>query len=211
MRLKRRSANPVLVAIVGGSGSGKTWLAKRLGRALAPDAISVCLDDFYRDRSHLSPARRARINFDTPRAIDWPLLEAALRCLLKGAAASIPLYDFKTHSRCKANRVLKPKPFIVVDGLWLLRSRVLRRLFHWRIYIDCPMRVRLARRLERDTRFRGRSEESVKRQFRQMVEPMHRRYVAPQARWADLVLTGQCRPRDLHRLISSLRRGDRPN
>lgn len=210
MRSYRRGVNPVLIAIAGGSGSGKTWLAQKLEKALAPNAIRVCLDDFYRDRSHLSSGRRARINFDQPSAIDWPLAEAALRRLVNGAITRMPAYDFKTHSRIKTTRVLRPKPFILVDGLWVLRRRALRGLFQWRIYIDCPMRVRLQRRLARDTRSRGRSQWSVKRQFRQMVEPMHRRYVAPQARWADLVLPGNCPSRDVRRLVLRIRRGVRP-
>ena len=211
MPSSRRGAPPVLIAIVGGSGSGKTWLAKKLERALAPDAMRLCLDSFYHDRSHLPQTRRARINFDQPDAIDWALAEAAVRSLMKGGVARIPSYDFKTHSRFKATQLLQPKRFIILDGLWLLRRRALRPFFRWRIYVDCPMRVRLQRRLERDTRLRGRSKESVKRQFRQMVQPMHRRYVASQVRWADLVLPGDCRPRDVDRLVARIRAGVCPN
>jgi uridine kinase len=95
---------PLLVAIVGGSGAGKTWLAKKLEAALTPDAARFSLDDFYRDCSRLHPERRAKINFDHPRAIDWPIMERVLKDLRAGRAARLPCYDFKTHSRLAKTR-----------------------------------------------------------------------------------------------------------
>src|SRR5690242_20303132 len=96
---RKRKLRPVLVAIVGGSGSGKTWLTPRLVQALAPHAIRLCLDDFYRDRSHLTLPQRCRLNFDHPRAIDWTRLEQVLRGLLAGRKVRVPCYDFTIHSR----------------------------------------------------------------------------------------------------------------
>jgi uridine kinase len=204
MASRRHRAPPILIAIVGGSGSGKTWLAGKLETALAPDAARLALDDFYRDRSHLSPLRRARINFDQPQAIDWVALEAALRALAEGHATRVPSYDFKTHSRNGAS-VLHSKPIILVDGLWLLRRRSLRHLFRLRIFIDCPTRIRLQRRLERDLSARGRTAASVRTQFRDTVEPMHHVYVVPQARYADIVVGGHCQARDVARLAAEIR------
>src|SRR5262249_23889472 len=140
----------VLIGIVGGSGSGKTWLADKLATALGSDVARLSLDDFYRDRSHLPSARRAQINFDQPRAIDWLGVENAVSALLAGRAARIPRYDFKTHSRLHAFKVVPAKPVIVMDGLCLLRRRSLRRLFQLTIFIDSRTRTRLQRRLERD-------------------------------------------------------------
>src|SRR5258707_12797949 len=141
---------PVLVAIVGGSGSGKTWLAEKLLAALGGKAARLSLDDFYRDRSHLSPARRAKINFDNPRAIDWPGFERTLRQCLAGKATRVPRYDFKCHTRLAASRVLKPRPIILVEGLWLLRRASLRPLLSIGTLWDYPSRTPGPRRVARD-------------------------------------------------------------
>lgn len=199
-----RAARPLLVAIVGGSGSGKSRLAARLADALGAKAGCLSLDDFYLDRSHLSPARRARINFDHPRTIDWPAFESALRALKSGRSTRHPVYDFATHSRQRKASVLNPKPVILVDGLWLLHRPPLRRMFTLGIFLDCPARVRLGRRLARDLRSRGRTADSIRRQFRTTVEPMHRRYVAPQAGLAGLVLKANPNARQIKEIISGI-------
>lgn len=182
------NAKPVLVAIVGGSGSGKTWLAEKLEEELAPLAVRLSLDDFYLDRSHLSPGRRARLNFDRPRAIDWPNIERVVRTLLAGHSARLPCYDFKTHCRLRKEKVLTPRPIILMDGLWLLRRSALRPLFSLSIFLQCPLGTRLRRRITRDLVLRGRTRASIEQQFRRSVEPMHARYVAPQAKLADVIL-----------------------
>jgi uridine kinase len=201
------ASKPILIAIVGGSGSGKTWLAKRLEDKLGRMATRLSLDDFYRDRSHLSPAQRARLNFDHPRAIDWPRFEQALRDLRAARPAGVPCYDFATHRRPR-ERVLHAKPIILVEGLWLLRRRQLARAFELSLFLDCPARVRFQRRLQRDLRSRGRTVDSIRRQFRTTVEPMHRRHVVPQSRLADLrikTIPGRRQVIDLAARIRGLR------
>lgn len=183
---------PVLVAIVGGSGSGKTWLAKRLKRALAPNAALLSQDDFYLDRSHLSPAQRARLNFDDPKAIDWSRLESVLQSVLAGRRAFVPSYDFKTHCRRALEKSLAPKSIVLVEGLWLLHRQAVRSLFSMSLFLDCPSDKRLQRRIARDLHSRARTRASVERQFRQSVEPMHVRYVTPQATLADIVFRRDC-------------------
>jgi uridine kinase len=196
---------PVLVAIVGGSGSGKSWLAQKLQQALAPRAASLCQDDFYRNRSHLSFARRARLNFDHPRAIDWLRLERVLRGVLSGRTPRVPCYDFKTHTRLQKEKLLEPKPIILLEGLWLLRRPLIRRLSSLSIFLECPPGTRLRRRLARDMASRGRTRASIERQFRSAVEPMHVRHVAPQARLADLVFKKNCSPTQLQKLVKRLK------
>jgi uridine kinase len=195
---------PLLVAIVGGSGAGKSWLARRLQSILGPKAARISLDDFYRDRPELTLARRALINFDHPRAIDWPLVERVLRDCLAWRRARVPQYDFKTHARLPQSRILRPKPVILVEGLWLLRNPKLRRLFNASIYIDCPAKVRLSRRLGRDSLSRGRTEESVRRCFGKVVEPMNARFVTPQSRRAGILLKSPITSADVRRVAAQL-------
>lgn len=195
---------PRLVAIVGGSGSGKTWLAERLEAALGARAARLSLDDFYRDRSHLPPARRARLNFDHPRAIDWARVEQVLADCRRGRVAIMPRYDFSTHTRHIVGEPLQPQPVVLVEGLWLLRRPALRRLFDVRIFLECPLALRLRRRLARDFAERGRSAESVRRQFQETVAPMHDRFVTPQARWADIIFKQPPRTRDVEQLAGQL-------
>ncbi len=197
---------PLLIAIAGGSGSGKTWLAERLAAALEPLAERISQDDFYVDRSHVAESRRVSINFDHPRAIDWVALEAVLQRLLKGESAELPCYDFKTHCREKRTRRIEPRPVILLEGLWLLRRPALRRLFDVKVFIECPAPTRLRRRIERDMASRGRTRASVEQQFCETVEPMHQQFVAPQKCWADVVLPHDFNEHDATQLAARIRK-----
>jgi uridine kinase len=196
----------MVVAIIGGSGSGKTWLAEKLEQELAPDAVRLSLDDFYADRSHLTPARRAQLNFDHPRAIDWASLDAVLSLLSAGGAAQVPVYDFKTHCRVEQKRPVRAMPIVLLDGLWLLRRPSIRRLISLSIFLECSTSTRLQRRIARDMISRGRTRASIRRQFLKSVEPMHARYVSPQIKRADIVLRKNCTPKEIRRLADKIRR-----
>jgi len=160
--------------------------------------------DFYLDRAHLPPWQRGRINFDHPRAIDWRRFEAVLRESRVQREVSIPQYNFATHTRLPHDRPWTPAPLILVDGLWLLGRARVRRLFDFRIYLDCPGQLRLERRLSRDVTERGRTADSVRDQFWKMVAPMHERYVATQLRLADLVLQQPSGEVEIHELVAAL-------
>jgi uridine kinase len=194
------SEKPFVIAIAGGSGAGKTWLADRLEKELG-GAGRIVQDDFYRDQSHLSTEHRASLNFDDPRMIEWTLLEKALDKYREGSAVSVPRYDFATHSRRPEMKSITVRKFLLVDGLWLLRKPALRRRFNLRIYIECPEEIRLQRRLQRDTVERGRTEPSVRQQFATTVQPMHKKFVEAQARWADIVLHAGFADKELERII----------
>jgi len=200
----RNLTTPRLVAIVGGSGAGKTWLTDRLQKVFGDKAVRLSLDDFYLDRSHLSRGQRAKLNYDHPRAIDWPRLEACLEDCRAGRLCRLPRYDFKTHTRSSRREFWRPKPLVLVEGLWLLCRPTVRQLFDFSIFIDCPAWLRLRRRLARDLAERGRSRASIQRQFRETVAPMHKLFVAPQARWADVVLAQPFRDQEIHDLCDRL-------
>ncbi len=200
----KTKAAPLLVAIVGGSGAGKSWLADQLQSMLGRQAARISLDDFYRDRSHLPPGRRARINFDHPRSIDWVRLEEALGDCLAGRTARIPQYDFTSHTRRAVMQVLRPRPVILMDGLWLLRRPKLRKIFTLSVFLDCPVETRLKRRLARDLESRGRAQGAIRRQFLKTVEPMHKLYVLPQARRAEIQLKTPVTVREVHQIAGML-------
>lgn len=179
---------PQLVGIAGGSCAGKSWLAAELQKALGKMAGRLSLDDFYRDRAHLHPSVQKRINFDHPRAIDWDRVEKVLTELKAGRPVAVPRYNFSTHGREKDETVLPPAPVVIFEGLWLWRNASLRSLFTYKIFLKSDLRLCEERRLQRDVTERGRTPEFVRAQFSRDTVPMHQRYVAPQERWADLVL-----------------------
>ena len=183
-----QAEEPHIVGIAGGSCAGKTWLADRLQVILGTSAARLSLDSFYRDQTHLPPARRARVNFDRPETIDWHSVEDVLLNLSRGRAAAVPCYDYVTHGRLREEVTLEPKPILIVEGLWLYRRPTVRRLFNFKVYIRSTKHLCAERRLKRDTHERGRTPEQVLAQLERYTLPMFERFVAPQERWADLVL-----------------------
>jgi len=194
-----------LIALVGGSGAGKTWLADRLCQDFGDEAASLSLDNFYSDLAHLKPAEREKINFDNPDAIDWPLFESVLHKLQQGVTTATPHYDFTSHTRSTEWKTLTPRPFIFVEGLWLLWPPQMREIFDLRIYLDCIQSVRFQRRLARDLNERGRTTNSILEQFSNTVAPMHERFVEVQKAWADLVIEESITEAELRRLIRAIR------
>jgi len=194
----------LVFAVVGGSGAGKSWLVDRLCLALGDKACRVSLDDFYRDRSHLPLARRAQLNFDVPTAIDWENARRVLQDCRAGVPTYLPKYDFATHTRVSQRQICLPRPVVFVEGLWLLHEPELRELFDLSLYLDIPAELRQSRRLARDTAERGYTAEAVTRALTENVFPMHDRYVAPQKRWADIVLSHPLEEADVLTLAQAL-------
>ena len=204
----RRDSGPapvVLFAIAGGSGSGKTWLAAALRRRLHPLAGLISLDDFYRDLSHLPLAKRARMNFDSPAAIDWHQFEASLRAIAAGETPVLPCYDFAHHTRAPRTRRWRRRPIVFIEGLWPWVKAELRPLFSLRIYRAVETDLRYARRLRRDIKYRGRTAAAVERQWNTQVEPMYAHHVKSQEKSADVILGGMVTPADLAALAQRIR------
>lgn len=189
-----------LIAIAGGSGSGKTWLAGELQQRLGTRARSLCLDHFYRDRSHLTLRERQHLNFDHPRALDWDHFLRAIARLRRGWSAQVPVYDFTISSRSGPDRRMSPSPLVMVDGLWPFQWDATRSMYALTVFVDSTAEERLERLLTRDPVERARPRRAVERHFWEHVEPMHQRFVAPQRDAADLVVSAPVSAAVLHRL-----------
>jgi len=147
-------------------------------------------DEYYHDLVHLSPEQRAAVNFDHPDSLDEVLLIEHLDGLLAGRPVDVPVYDFATHTRTGRTRRVEPRPVVVVDGILVLAVPALRSRLDLAVFVDAPAEVRLARRMYRDVRERGRTTASVRAQFEATVAPMHEAFVDPSAEHADLRLDG---------------------
>jgi len=185
---------PIVLGIAGCSGSGKTTLALALARALnAPrlPAIHFPIDHYYRDLSHIPAEERRNQNFDDPAMIEVPLLAAHVSALARGLAIERPLYDFSKHTRIPGrSEAIGPASLVIVEGLFALHYAELQPLYHLCIFVEAPDALCFERRLRRDMTERGRSEESVCRQWAATVQPAADRIVKPSAICADLTLDG---------------------
>lgn len=181
--------HPVLVGIAGPSGSGKTTLARHLCTTL--NSTLLPLDAFYRSLDHLPVAERAHRNFDHPDALESDLLVEQLRALAHGQAIDRPCYDFVHHTRKPGHTErIEPTAFLIIEGILALHYPDLRALFDLAVYVQAPVELCLARRLDRDIRQRGRTAEAVREQFRLTTRPMAEQFVLPSAAHADLVVLG---------------------
>ena len=184
-------APPHLIAIAGASGSGKTTLARIVAAALGPpDAVVLPLDAYYRDRPGATAEELDAVNYDAPDAIDADLLHAHLLQLRAGRSVESPVYDFRTHRRQRSTREVRPGRYLLIEGILALYWPGLRDLYDTRAFVRVDEKTALARRMERDTRIRARSTDSVRRQWVSTVWPMYVRHVEPTAAFADVTLDG---------------------
>jgi uridine kinase len=183
---------PYILGVCGGSGSGKTTFCEQLVQILGADKIvHLSQDDYYKDLSLLSPDDRSRVNFDHPDSIEFSLLATHLEHLLAGRDVAIPTYDFASHTRTAVQQIISPKPIVLVEGILLFADPATASRIHLKVFIDACEDVRYSRRLRRDVRERGRTEESVQWQFQTTVRPMHNLFVEPHKIMADRIFSGE--------------------
>ncbi len=188
----------VIVGVAGGSGSGKTTVVHELVRRLSTYPVTVIQHDwYYRDWSHLPPHERAAINFDHPDAIQTELLVEHLKQLRSGVPVEAPVYDFVRHERRSDTRLVPSGEAIIVEGILVLAEPKLRELMDLKLFVDTDADIRFIRRLQRDMTERGRTMESVIRQYLQTVQPMHLQFVEPSKRHADVII-----PEGGHNLVA---------
>jgi uridine kinase len=199
---------PVLVGVAGGSGAGKSTAVRHIADELRDTPVAVVHhDSYYRDLSHLTPAEREAVNYDHPHALETTLLVRHLEALAAGQDVDLPVYDFERHVRRAETVRLEASPVIILDGILILADDRLRRLLDLKVYVDTPDADRLDRRLQRDVATRGRSERSVLSQYDATVRPMHREFVEPSRRHADVVLANGGHDRaGVERVVARIRR-----
>ncbi|HEY0930433.1 MAG TPA: uridine kinase [Gemmatimonas sp.] len=180
---------PLIIGIAGGTGSGKSTVARKVAESLPGASVAFLeMDAYYRDFRHLTLDQLHQVNWDHPDAFDVELLSTHIATLARGEAVEMPLYEFATHSRSAHTRRIEPADVVVIDGILLLVDANIRALCEVKVFVDADPDIRLIRRIRRDTAVRGRSLESVLDQYLTTVQPMHLQFVEPSKRYADVIV-----------------------
>lgn len=180
----------LIIGIAGGTGSGKTTVARSVIEQLGTDKVTfISQDNYYKDQTHLTMDDRLKTNYDHPFAFDNELLMEHLTLLTSGQTAYAPVYDFKLHTRSASETLeLKPNRIVIVEGLFVLYDEKLRDMLHIKVFVDTDSDVRLLRRVLRDIEERGRSIHSIHQQYLATVKPMHEAFIEPSKKYADLII-----------------------
>ncbi|MFY9285235.1 MAG: uridine kinase [Tissierellaceae bacterium] len=179
----------VLIGIAGGTGSGKSTVAKEIFKFIDKDDVTVIeQDSYYKDQSHLSFEERVKTNYDHPLAFDNALLIQHLKDLMSGKPIEKPIYDFERHNRKKETQLVKPKKISILEGILILAEKEIRDLLDIKLFVDTDSDVRLIRRILRDIKERGRTLDSVILQYLDTVRPAHLQFVEQTKRYADIII-----------------------
>jgi uridine kinase len=179
----------LIVGIAGGSGSGKSTVARRIARSLAaPQVAFIDMDAYYKDFSHLPMDERRRVNWDHPEAFDVDLLVQHLDLLRDGHAIDKPTYDFVSHARASRTERIEPGLVVVIDGILLFADERVRSRCDVKVFVDADADIRLIRRIRRDMAERGRPLDEILNQYLSTVQPMHLQFVEPSKRYADVIV-----------------------
>ena len=180
---------PLIIGIAGGTGSGKTTVARKIAEALPESSVAFLdMDGYYRNFDHLPLDERRRINWDHPEAFDLDLFASQLEQLGRGEPIEKPVYDFATHLRSPRTERITPADVVVVDGILLFVDERVRALFDVKVFVDADADIRLVRRIQRDMAERKRPLEEILQQYLTTVRPMHQQFVEPGKRYADIIL-----------------------
>ena len=176
------------IGIAGGTGSGKSTVARIIRDSFGEDVALFKCDDYYKAHHELTFEERSKMNYDHPDAFDTGLMVEHIKALKEGRAVDSPVYDFTVHDRSEETRRIEPGRVLLVDGIMVLALAEVRELLDIKIFVDTDADVRILRRIRRDVKERGRSLDSVIAQYVETVKPMHEAYVEPSKRYADLII-----------------------
>ncbi|AFO57419.1 uridine kinase [Natrinema sp. J7-2] len=176
------------IGIAGGTGAGKTTVARTVSETVGEAVTRIPLDNYYKDLSHLAFEDREQVNYDHPSAFEWDLLREQLEALLAGESIEMPQYDFEVHNRTDNRVTVDPSEILVLEGILALYDEEIRDLLDLRVYVMTDADVRILRRIERDVIERGRDLKGVIDQYLETVKPMHERFVAPTKKQADVII-----------------------
>ncbi len=178
----------IFIAVSGGTGSGKTTVVRSLLKKFPQKIAVLYQDNYYKENDSIPPEKRALLNYDCPEAFDTELFIKHISDLKHGKKVLCPKYDFTAHNRSKEKISVIPQKVIIAEGILVLSDKRIRDLADVKIFIDCDADVRLLRRIRRDTKFRGRSLESVASQYLATVKPMHEKHIEPAKKYADIII-----------------------
>ncbi|MCE5295254.1 MAG: uridine kinase [Chlamydiales bacterium] len=195
------SSPPFIIGIAGGTGSGKSTLAKRLQQTLGIKVALIEQDCYYKDLAHLPIQEREKTNFDHPNSIDFDRLYDDILALKSAKTINKPVYSFKTHCREDGTTPTPPGDVVIVEGILIFSDERVRNLFDLKIYVEAEDDVRILRRIERDISERGRDLGGVIEQYLSTVKPMHKQYVEPCMRHADVIIPGESDTSSVVKLI----------
>jgi uridine kinase len=180
---------PLIIGVAGGSGSGKSTVARNVAGALGEASVALLdMDAYYLDHSHLPFEQRKAVNWDHPNAFDWDLLVRQLADLSEARAIEKPVYDFHAHVRSNTVVQVPPADVIVIDGILLFVDARVRDLCDVKVFVDADADIRLIRRIRRDMTKRGRPLAEILEQYLSTVQPMHLEFVEPSKRYADVIV-----------------------
>ena len=180
--------NPKIVAIAGGSASGKSTIVKIIEETFRDDLIVIGHDNYYRAHDDIDFEERKLLNYDHPKSFDSDLFYEDLKKLLAGEEIDMPTYDYKIHTRSKETVKVRAKKIILIEGILVLYEKKIREITDTKVFVDADSDIRLKRRILRDTVERGRSVESCLTQYIEQVKPMHEKYVEPSKKYADIII-----------------------
>jgi len=179
----------MIIGICGGTGSGKTTIARAIVDTVgAQNVVLIEQDSYYRNLADMPLDERHQANFDHPDSIDSDMLFNHIQRLKQGLTVEMPLYDFKTHTRSSQIEVIEPKAVVIVEGILIFAEPRILGMLDVRVFVDTPDDIRFIRRLKRDISERGRTVESVIAQYYRTVRPMHHEFVEPSKRNADIII-----------------------
>ena len=195
---------PTLIGVSGGSGSGKTTVARLIHERLKNDSLILYQDSYYLDLSDKFDYDGGLVNFDHPSSFDFFLMAKQLKELKNGESIEAPQYNFLTHSRKVETHSVVAKRFIIVDGILILSQEIVRKYLDYNIYVDVTENNRFERRLLRDIRERGRSLEGAKRQIEKQVKPMHDQFIEPSKKYANTIISNDGTIHELSQKINQM-------